>query len=98
MMQIYQKFLLVFLFFLITNFQPWYILWLFSCMMWQNSNDMKLVLILAIASQFANSIFILNSEGWENGVIFCFILIATLLYVSKNDNNRRKKIEQNCTN
>jgi len=39
----YQKFIMIFLFLLITNFQPWYIFWLFPCIMWQKARDIKLI-------------------------------------------------------
>lgn len=44
LMKNYNYFLVTFLFLLITNFQPWYILWLFPCMMWQKSEDIKAIL------------------------------------------------------
>lgn len=43
-MRNYNYFLVAFLFLLITNFQPWYILWLFPCMMWQKAEDIKAIL------------------------------------------------------
>lgn len=44
LMEICQYFLIAFTFILITNFQPWYILWLFPCMMWQKAENIKLVI------------------------------------------------------
>ena len=43
-MRKYEYFLVAFLFLLITNFQPWYILWLFPCMMWQKSEDINTII------------------------------------------------------
>ena len=43
-MKKYEYFLVAFLFLLITNFQPWYILWLFPCMMWQKSQDINTII------------------------------------------------------
>ena len=35
--QIANYFIMAFLFLLITNFQPWYIMWLFPCLIWQKA-------------------------------------------------------------
>ena len=67
-------FIMAFLFLLITNFQPWYILWLFPLFMWQKAEMIKWIPQIAIISAFANSIFLLNGEGWKNGTPFTFVL------------------------
>ena len=70
-----EYFLLAFLFLLITNFQPWYIMWLFPLMMWQNKNMIQLIVQIALISQFANSVFLINGEGWRNGTPFTFFML-----------------------
>ncbi len=70
-----EYFLIAFLFLLITNFQPWYIMWLFPLMMWQKKKVIQFVVQIALVSQFANSIFLLNGEGWENGTPFTFFML-----------------------
>lgn len=67
-------FIMAFLFLLITQFQPWYIMWLFPCLMWQKSDDIKLIIQISLISQFANSVFLIHGEGWRYGVPFVFIL------------------------
>lgn len=67
-------FIMAFLFLLITNFQPWYIMWLFPCLMWQKADDIKLIVCISIISQFANSVFLQYGEGWRYGTPFIFIL------------------------
>lgn len=44
----YQVFLLIFTFILITNFNPWYIIWLFPTLFWQNGTHIKTTLYLSI--------------------------------------------------
>lgn len=34
-------------------------------------------------SQFANSIFLLNGEGWQNGTLFWFVILMALIYNKK---------------
>ena len=70
-----EYFLIAFLFLLITNFQPWYIMWLFPLMMWQTKGNIQLIIQISLVSQFANSVFLMNGEGWRNGTPFTFFMI-----------------------
>ena len=70
-----EYFLVAFLFLLITNFQPWYIMWLFPLMMWQRKEILELVIQIALISQFANGVFLINGEGWRNGTPFTFFML-----------------------
>lgn len=81
-----QYFIIAFLFVLITNFQPWYIMWLFPLMIWQKSQVIRLIIQISLISQFANSIFLAFSEGWQNGIPFtiCMILGTTICICSNN--------------
>lgn len=63
---------MAFLFLLITNFQTWYIMWLFPLMMWQKKENIQLIIQISIVSQFANSVFLINGDGWRNGTPFTF--------------------------
>ena len=69
-------FIMAFLFLLITNFQPWYIMWLFPLLIWQKAENIKWIPQIALISEFANSIFLTYGEGWQNGVPFTFILFV----------------------
>ena len=78
-------FIMAFLFLLITNFQPWYIMWLFPCLIWQKSEDIRLTIQISLISQFANSIFLIYGEGWRNGTPFTFFMVlGTLIAVLYN--------------
>ena len=89
-------FLVAFLFLLITNFQPWYIMWLFPLMMWQKKKMILFVVQIALISQFANSVFLINGEGWKNGTPFTFFMLLGI-FVCLNfrnifPNTRKSKI------
>ncbi len=85
-------FIMAFLFLLITNFQPWYIMWLFPCLIWQKAEDIRLIIQISLISQFANSIFLTYGEGWRYGTPFVlFMVIGTLIAVLYNA--RIKKME-----
>ncbi len=84
-------FIIAFLFLLITNFQPWYIMWLFPCLIWQKSEDIKLIIQVSLISQFANSVFLINGEGWKNGTPFSyFMVLGTLIVVIYNTRKPKK--------
>jgi len=68
-------FVLVFLFFLLTNFQPWYFMWLSIFMIWQKSQNIKLLLQIQILTLIANLKFLMYSESFENGCDFFKIFI-----------------------
>ena len=95
-----QYFLVAFLFLLITNFQPWYIMWLFPLMMWQKKKMIQFVVQIALISQFANSVFLINGEGWRNGTPFTFFMLlgifvcfnVTDIKCNKTKNDKLKKL------
>ena len=78
-MQTANYFIMAFLFLLITNFQPWYIMWLFPLIMWQKAENIMWIPQIAIISQFANSIFLTYGENWKNGTPFTFVFIVGIL-------------------
>ena len=83
-------FIIAFLFLLITNFQPWYIMWLFPCIMWQKTEDIKAIMGISLMSEFANMVFLLYSESWQNGTPFTFIFITgSLTIMLVNERLRR---------
>lgn len=69
-------FIMAFLFLLITNFQPWYIMWLFPLLIWQSADNIRWIPQIAIITEFANSIFLTYGESWPNGVPFIFVLVT----------------------
>ena len=85
-------FIMAFLFLLITNFQPWYIMWLFPCIMWQKTEDIKAIIGISLMSEFANMVFLLYSEAWQNGTPFTFVFITgSLLIIIINDRLKRNR-------
>lgn len=86
-------FIMAFLFLLITNFQPWYIMWLFPCLIWQKSEDIKLIMQISLISQFANSVFLMYGEGWRNGTPFTFLMVLGTLAVVLYDTRRSKRVK-----
>lgn len=84
-------FIIVFLFLLITNFQPWYIMWLFPCLIWQKAKIIRLTIQISLVSQFANSIFLAYGEDWRYGTPFTFVFVVLTLasYIIYNENKTK---------
>lgn len=91
-MQTANYFIMAFLFLLITNFQPWYIMWLFPCLMWQKAENVKSIIGISLMSEFANMVFLQYGEGWKNGTPFTFIFITgSLLIIIVNEKLRKHR-------
>ena len=94
-MKKYNIIIFLFLFGLITNFQPWYIMWLFPTLIWQKSKMIKEIIGISILSQLANAVFMLYGEYYGNGVEFVVIMIlgSILIAICNSKIERRKELE-----
>lgn len=72
-------FILTFLFLLITNFQPWYFMWLVPFMLWQKSENIKVIVQMQIMTLLANMVFLIYSENYRYGVPFFTIFVFGIL-------------------
>ena len=73
----YNIFVLIFTLVLITNFNAWYIMWLFPTMFFLKGKAQETILALSYTSQIANlSSFALHSEEQILGIPFLAILIV----------------------
>ena len=87
--------ILGFLFLLITNFQLWYIMWIFPFIIWQKTDVINTMIGMSILSQFANCILIMYGENWHYGTPFIFTLVVgTLIIFIVNQNIKNKKIKE----
>ena len=94
-------FIMFFLFFLITNFQPWYIMWLFPLIIWQKAENIRWIVQISLIAEFANSIFLAYSEGWQNGTPFVYILTTASLamwIINEKIRNKRKIFHKKFSN
>lgn len=73
----YNIFLLIFTFILITNFNAWYVMWLFPTMFFLRRSSQKLILALSYTSQIANfTSFSFYSEKQIFGIPFLAIMVS----------------------
>lgn len=71
----YSPLLYIFTFILITNFNSWYILWLFPTMMFLNGKNIRLIINLSYAVEVAYiGSFALYSEAQNLGVLYIFLV------------------------
>ena len=89
-MQSFYLILLVFIFILITAFQPWYLMWLSPIIMWQKAKDIKLITQMQIMTLISNSVFLMYSENYRYGVPFFFIFVVGSLICALRNNKRNK--------
>ena len=80
--------IMIFLFVLITSFQPWYIMWLFPLIVWQKASNIKLIVQTGLISMYANSVFLIYGENWRYGTYFYLILVSGMIicYLYNNKN------------
>lgn len=80
----YQIFLLVFTFVLITNFNPWYVIWLFPTLLWQKAKNIRLTLYLSLGALVSYSITYATRVDDETvGIPYLVLMLLTvgILYV-----------------
>ena len=71
-------------------------MWLFPLMMWQKKRNMQLIVQISLISQFANTVFLINGEGWRNGTPFTFFMllgISICLWFNQERDLKRKALK-----
>ena len=75
----YNVFILVFTFVLITNFNAWYVLWIFPTIMWQKPKTIRLLLYLSIGALLSYTVsYATHIDNESVGYIY----IATMWFVT----------------
>lgn len=92
----YQWLLIIFIFGTITNFQPWYTLWLLPTICWQSSKSIKNNLIIIMASELANVVYFTFNGSYIYGQYYWALMIGIIL-VNKII-NKKDKIKLGETN
>ena len=80
--------LLYFIFLLITNFQPWYLIWLTPLIIWQNHQNIRLIVQMQLLTLYSNIVFLMYSENYIYGVPFFMINTVGILLCIINNKNR----------
>ena len=86
----YHVILLIFTFIVITNFNAWYVMWLFPTILWLRGKSIKMVLNVSYACTIANIMnFALFSEDEKLGIPYIIIMFAVTIILSKNSKNKK---------
>lgn len=64
---------------ILTTFQQWYLIWLFSTIMWQKSKMIRNVIGLTAITEIANSIYMFKSEWFIYDIYFVGIIILLFM-------------------
>ena len=93
-MKTYQVFILIFTFILITNFNPWYVIWLFPTLMWQKVKNIRLTLYLSFGAINSYAITYLTRIDNETvGIPYLIVIILTIAILEMlREINKRIKL------
>ena len=82
-----------FIFLIITNSQPWYLMWLIPFIIWQRPENIKLIIQTQIISLMTNIVFLIYSEDAKYGIPYFVILVfGILLSIIYNKNERYNRL------
>lgn len=92
----YNVILLIFTFILITNFNPWYIMWLYPTMFWLKSKSQETILALSYSSQIANfaSFALWSEEAWLGIPYLLIMTTETIIFILINSKSGMLKNEK----
>lgn len=90
----YHVIIMIFTFIVITNFNPWYIMWLFPTIFWLKGKSINTVINVSYASQIGNILgFALFSEDEALGIpYFIIMVVLTAILGMVKEKNQGKKI------
>ena len=71
--------LFIFMFVVLTTFQPWYMHWIFPIIMWQKPKVQKVLIWITVFTNLCNSIFIFFCESAVFGTGFVILMIISAI-------------------
>lgn len=78
---------------ILTTFQQWYLVWLFSTIMWQKSKMIRNVIGLTAITEIANSIYMFKSEWFIYDIYFVgTIILLFMIYKFTTEMKLKKDI------
>lgn len=99
LMRVYQIFLFLFTFVLITNFNAWYVIWLFPTLFFQKAKNIRYTLYLSVGVIYSYAIsYATKIDNETVGIPYLIVMICTVIvlsYIRKNmiklKNNKKVK-------
>jgi hypothetical protein len=70
----------------LSNFQQWYLLWLFATIPWQKPNSIRDIIGLSLALEIGNTIYMFKVESYKYDAHFVFItaIVFTIWIICTN--------------
>ena len=99
LMKSYNFIMLVFIFLVLTNFQKWYILWIFPTIIWQTKNMRKFIMNLTITAIIPSTgYFCVQGDPYTVGMIYSItiLLLSVGLLSYKKEIHIINKKEKKC--
>ena len=94
-LQTYQIFIIIFTFILITNFNSWYVIWLFPTLMWQKAKNIRSTLWLSFGAINSYGITYLTKVDDESvGIIYLITMILTVVILALRKKNKGETKER----
>lgn len=91
LMKTYQVFLLVFTFLLITNFNSWYVIWLFPTLFYQKSKNIRYTLYLSMGVIYSYAItYSTRIDDETVGIPYFLVMVFTVVLLELMRNIKRK--------
>lgn len=63
----------------LSNFQQWYLVWLFATIAWQKPNMIRNIIGLSAASEIGNSIYMFKVESFKYDMYFVVIIVCVYI-------------------
>jgi hypothetical protein len=88
-MQSYNKFLMLFMFIVITNFQPWYVIWIIPTMFWQKDTNIMWIASITIIVDFAYVVFFILSDDYIFQTYYYILAVVLMVIFKKICENKK---------
>ena len=82
---------------ILTNFHPWYLMWLFPTFIWMKANTIKNIIGISICTEIANSVYMILFESYKFDNIFIrteFLLFIIWVIITNKNIKILKRIEK----
>lgn len=79
----YNFVMLIFIFFVLTNFQKWYILWILPTIMWQSKNIRNFIINLTITAIIPSfNYFLIENDTFLDGIYYSITILLLSIIIS----------------
>ena len=84
----------MFIFGTITQFQTWYVLWVFTTIVWQKRKTIYTIIKLTTALEFSNMIYFILENHIQYTIYYYCILVALLTLMNIPEIRKRRMLKK----